>query len=246
MGEMNPIRPYLRQKADAMHFPTLVPATLIERNNRFSAAVRLEEGSVASAYVPTTGRLTGVLQPGCRVWLEPVDDPQRKTNFTLVLSELESGGLCSVHAALANRLFAEALQKGGLSAFPYAEIQREVSQAHSRLDFRLSSPQAVCWVEVKSVTYVEKGLGMFPDAPTPRGQRHLETLAQLAAGGAKACAVFIAQRGDAIRFTPFDAVDPSFGETLRRVHRQGVAVRAYRCDVRLEGIEITGEIPVDI
>ena len=227
-----------------MNFPTLIPAILIKRHNRFSAAVRLEEGLVVSAYVPTTGRLTGVLRPGCRVWLEPVDDPHRKTSFNLVLSELESGGLCSVHAALANQLFAEAVQSGRLPAFPYAEIQREVSQLHSRLDFRLSSPQEVCWVEVKSVTYVESGVGMFPDAPTPRGQRHLVTLAELAAGGDRACAVFIAQRGDAFRFAPFDAVDPAFGEMLRRVHRQGIGVQAYRCDVRLEGIKIAEEIPI--
>ncbi len=232
------------QKAVAMKFPTLIPANLIKRSSRFSAAVRLESGSMAAAHVPTTGRLTGVLRPGCRVWLEPADSPRRKTNFTLVLSELEGGRLCSVNAVLVNRLFAEGVQRGRLAAFPYAEIAHEVPQGHSRLDFRLASPGAVCWVEVKSVTYVDNGLGMFPDAPTPRGRRHLETLAELVAGGEQACAVFIAQRGDAVRFTPFESVDPAFDETLRRVHHQGVGIHAYRCDVRLEGIEIAEEIPV--
>jgi sugar fermentation stimulation protein A len=88
-----------------MQFPTLIPATFIKRDNRFIAGVQLETGYLASAFVPTTGRLTGALRPGCRVWLEPADDPNRKTAYTLMLTELEQGGLCCVNAIMANRCF---------------------------------------------------------------------------------------------------------------------------------------------
>jgi len=229
-----------------LKFPSLIQATFIKRDNRFRATVQLDGGSVAAAYVPTTGRLTGVLRPGCRVWLERVNDPQRKTGFNLVLSELERGGFCCVNASLANQLFAEAVAGGRLPAFSYKKIEREVTLGHSRLDFRLSSAQEVCWVEVKSVTFVEDGLGKFPDAPTARGRRHLETLAELASGGDRASAVFIAQRGDAQRFAPYAAIDLAFAETLSKVNLSGVEVHAYRCDVSLEGIKIAGEIPVDL
>jgi sugar fermentation stimulation protein A len=227
-----------------MKFSVLVPGVLVHRKNRFTADVRLVGGKTTEAYVPTTGRLTGVLRPGCQVWLEKAHDPGRKTAYTLLLSESQQGGLCSVNAALANALFAEAVTRGGLAAYPCEQIEKEITHGHSRLDFRLSSRGAACWVEVKSVTYVEDGVGMFPDAPTARGRRHLEALAGLAEGGDRASVVFIAQRGDAQRFTPYEAVDPAFAETLRRVHQQGVAIHAYRCDVTLEGIEIAEEIPV--
>jgi sugar fermentation stimulation protein A len=229
-----------------LKFPSLIPATFIKRDNRFRADVKLDTGRVTAVYVPTTGRLTGILRPECRVWLERVNDPQRKTGFNLVLSELEQGGFCCVNASLANQLFAEAVAGGRLPAFPYTKIEGEVALGHSRLDFRLSSAQDVCWVEVKSVTFVEDGLGKFPDAPTARGRRHLETLAQLASGDDRASAVFIAQRGDAQRFAPYAAIDPAFAETLCKVNHAGVEVHAYRCAVSLEGIEIVGEIPVDL
>ncbi len=151
-----------------MKFPPLQPGILIERINRFSALVQLDGGKTTTAYVPTTGRLTGALYPGCRVWMEQAHNPGRKTAFTLLLSELPGGGLCSVKATMANTLFAEAVSAGLLAAFPFTSIEKEVTYGHSRLDFRLSSPETVCWVEVKSVTFVENGMGMFPDAPTYR------------------------------------------------------------------------------
>jgi sugar fermentation stimulation protein A len=229
-----------------MQFPQLTPATFIKRDNRFIAGVKLETGRLVSAFVPTTGRLTGALRPGCRVWLEPVEDPKRKTAYTLVLTELDQGGLCCVNAIMANRLFYEAVTKGQLSAFEYEQAEKEVPHGKSRLDFRLTQGDLVCWVEVKSVTYVEDKVGMFPDAPTGRGRRHLDELANLVASDDQASVVFIAQRGDAVRFAPFEAVDPVFAETLRRVYRQGVAIHAYRCDVGVDKIEITDEIPVEL
>ena len=223
-----------------------MPAIFIKRDNRFSAGVQLKGGQVAAAYVPTTGRLTGVLRPGCRVWIERAESSRRRTPYTLILSELEHGGLCCVNAIMANHIFYHALVNGRLAAFPYDQINKEVRFGHSRLDFCLLHGDVTCWVEVKSVTFVQGNLCMFPDAPTTRGQRHLETLAQLAAGGDRASVVFVAQRGDAMRFSPFEAVDPEFSDTLRHVHRAGVAVHAYRCDVSLEKIEIAEEISVEI
>lgn len=156
-----------------MQFPELTPATFVKRGNRFTAGVRLAAGGVSTAYVPTTGRLTGVLTPGCRVWLERTENQARKTPYTLVLSELPGGGSCSVNVYMANWLVKEALEGKGLEAFPYAAVENEVTVGRSRLDFRLSNPGETCWMEVKSVTFVQAGVGMFPDAPTERGRKHL-------------------------------------------------------------------------
>ena len=49
-----------------MKFGELVPATFIKKGNRFTAGVYLENGGATTAYVPTTGRLTGALRSGCR------------------------------------------------------------------------------------------------------------------------------------------------------------------------------------
>jgi sugar fermentation stimulation protein A len=229
-----------------MKFPALVPAVFVKRPNRFTADVRLGEGAVERVYVPTTGRLTGALRPGCRVWLERAADRERKTPYTLVLTELEEGGLCSVNASLANRIFEKSVLSGALDAFCCDRVEREVSWGSSRLDFRLWQGERPCWVEVKSVTYVAEGVGMFPDAPTERGRKHLGELVKLVVEGQSASVVFVAQRPDAECFKPFEAIDPDFANSLRLAQKQGVGVHAYRCEVSPESIEIADEIPVEI
>ena len=227
-----------------MKFPELVPAVFIKRTNRFTAGVRLESGKVSTAFVPTTGRLTGVLKPGCQVWMVPAEPgSERKTPYSLVMVELEQGGLCCVNAINANRLFNGAVRNKALTAFQYQQIQNEVPFGNSRLDFKLTEGNQVCWVEVKSVTYAADGCGMFPDAPTARGSKHLLELAKLAASGCRASVVFIAQREDAQRFMPFEAVDSNFAQTLRQVNAQGVEIHAYNCAVSVESIAIKDEIP---
>ncbi len=227
-----------------MEFSELIPALFVRRGNRFTAGVRLAAGGISTAYIPTTGRLTGVLTPGCKVWLEKAENPDRKTPYTLALSELPGGGLCSTNAYLANVLFAEAVEQGRLGAFPYETVENEVSIGHSRLDFRLSNTEETCWVEVKSVTYVANRVGMFPDAPTSRGRKHLGELEKLAENGDRACAVFIAQREDALAFAPYEAIDPDFAKALRHAVENGVEVHAYRCAVSTERVEIAEELSI--
>lgn len=230
-----------------MKFPELVSASFIKRNNRFTAGIQMESGKVSTAFIPTTGRLTGVLKPGRKVWMTPAAlGSGRKTPYSLVLVELEKGGLCCVNAINANRLFDEAASSGKLTAFQYRHIQNEVSFGNSRLDFKFTDGDQVCWVEVKSVTYVDCGCGMFPDAPTARGAKHLLELAKLADEGYRASVVFIAQREDTLRFKPFVKVDPNFAQTLHQVHTQGVEIHAYNCAVSLESIAIKDEIPFEI
>jgi len=162
----------------------------------------------------------------------------------MALAELENGGLCSTNAYLANQLFSEAVENRSLEAFKYPIIESEVSFGKSRLDFRLSEGNEACWVEVKSVTYVEDGIGRFPDAPTSRGRKHLGELANLAALGDRASVMFIAQREDAQKFSPFKAIDPAFAQVLREVNAKRVEVHAYGCQVSTERIKILKELPV--
>ena len=227
-----------------MNFPELIPAFFVKKGNRFTAGVRLAAGGISTAFIPTTGRLTGVLTPGCKIWLEKADNPDRKTPYSLVLSELPGGGLCSTNAYLANVLFSEAVEKGRLAAFPYGTVENEVSIGHSRLDFRLSNPSETCWVEVKSVTFVEKSVGLFPDAPTSRGRKHLGELEKLVENGDRASAVFVVQREDALTFAPYEAINPDFAEALRHAVENGVEVHAYRCAVSPERIEVAEEIAI--
>ena len=235
-----------------MQFPKLVYGYFIQRDNRFRASVLLE-GHEVKVHVRNSGRLQDLFTLGRRVWLAPATKAGRKTAYDLKLVELESG-LVSVDAHLPNKLFAEAMEKESLPAFRYQEIKGEVRSNDSRLDFRLSGPFAqvpgtsevpgTCWVETKSVTLVEEGVALFPDAPTKRGSRHLRELMALRQEGERTTVVFVVQRADAHALAPHRGADPIFAQTLRKAVAAGVEAWAYTCHVTLDSIYITGNIPV--
>ncbi len=232
-----------------MHWPTpLLPARFVRRDNRFRAQVE-RDGRLMATHVANSGRLGELLTPGAAVWVAPFQDQAaRKTACHLALVEY-AGVLVSVDARLPNRLVAEALAAQRLPALAgYASMRPEVTVGASRLDFLLDGgrdpARPRCWLEVKSVTLVEDGAALFPDAPTVRGVKHLEELAALRQSGERVAVGFVIQRSDAARFSPHPTADPAFAAALRRVQSQGVEVYAWRCAVDHNAIELTDPVPV--
>lgn len=245
-----------------MHWPhPLQPGRFIRRENRFRARIWLG-GEQVPVHVPNSGRLSELFEDGKPVWVALKEEGKRKTVGDLLLVE-HAGTLVSIDAHLPNRLVAEALAAGALAPFSgWPGIWPEVRVGHSRLDFLLTStseeeatPEIAesrptagaarrCWLETKSVTLVEQGVALFPDAPTARGVRHLEELARLRQQGDRAAVLFVVQRVDARAFAPHPAAHPAFLATLHRVHQQGVEIYAWRCQVDLEEITLGGSLPV--
>jgi sugar fermentation stimulation protein A len=221
----------------------LVQASFLRRENRFSCLVMIA-GSNEVVYLANSGRLETVLEPGRKVFLAERSSPTRTTRYDLVLAAV--GGLyVSVDDRVPSDLVNDALLKGDLPGFQnYSSIRREVARGRSRLDFLLSNSTSQCFLEVKSVTLVKRGLALFPDAPTLRGRRHIESLVWAKREGYDAAIVFVVQREDASRFSPNDEVDKGFGRALRLARLSGVGVHAYKCNVTTKAISLAEEIPV--
>lgn len=223
----------------------LIPATFIKRDNRFRATIQVE-GHPVRAHLPNSGRLRELLVPGRRVLLAAAQTPGRLTSYDLLMVDLD-GTLVSVDARMPGHLLYEALQSGRFGEFAgYAEAQREVTYGQSRLDLALEGGPdgGRCFIEAKSVTLVEDGVALFPDAPTQRGRRHLGELARARAEGHRAAVVFVVQRDDATSFSPHDEADPAFGQALREAAQAGVEVYAYKC--RVSEREVTLNVPLPV
>ncbi len=116
----------------------------------------------------------------------------------------------------------------------------------SRIDFLLRGeglPPAL--VEVKSVNLCVDGRGLFPDAPTSRGARHLRELMRAVKEGYLAYAVFVAQREDIRSISPNRDTDPVFADTLKEAQEAGVRLLGFRCLVTPAEIRLDpGPLPV--
>lgn len=156
--------------------------------------------------------------------------------------------LVSMDTTLPNRLVERALRSGALREFRGWTMERtEVRIGRSRFDFMLSRAGGRrLALEVKSVTLVQERVGLFPDAITARGTRHVRELAALVAGGAwEAAVLFVVQRRDVQRVTAAREIDPTFADALSSAKHAGVRVLGRRCRVELERVTLGGAVGVD-
>lgn len=215
-------------------WPDMVRGRLIKRYKRFLADVELDNGTVVTAHVPNSGRMTSCCEPHRPVYLSCHDNPRRKLKYTWELIEMPTS-LVGVNTLVPNRLVAWSARHNPPEALAgYTDVQSEVRVGEgTRLDLKLSaSKRRDCYVEIKNCTLVENGVAMFPDAPTTRGQKHLRTLVDLKNQGHRAIIFYLVQRTDATVFGPADAIDEAYGQLLRWSAAKGVEIVV--CDVVMD------------
>ena len=211
------------------------------RPNRFIAEVEVN-GNLEIAHVPNTGRCKELLIENATVWLKPSDNPNRKTKFSLHFVE-NKGVLVSLYSQQANSIVYDAVVTGKIKELSgYDYHQREKTVDNSRIDIYLENSNGdSCFVEVKGVTLIIDGEARFPDAPTERGAKHLKELIKLKKEGNRCCVFFLIQHPAGEFFRPNWENDPIFSQTLNEAYAEGVEILVYRCDNRLDGIELIPE-----
>ncbi|GGD59290.1 DNA/RNA nuclease SfsA [Lacimicrobium alkaliphilum] len=222
--------------------PPLTSGTLIKRYKRFLADVQLDDGEVVTAHCANTGAMTGCAQPGCRVWLSYHEDPKRKLAYSWQLAEDPYGNWIGINTHNANRLVAEAWQSGRIPELAgYHKIRQEVryGKEKSRIDLLLSDDQKPdCYVEVKSVTLLDKGMGYFPDTVTERGRKHLRELMKLPELGHRAVLLFCVQHSGITQVKAAGHIDKEYARLLDEAIACGVEVICYGCQFSAEKVEL--------
>jgi len=217
----------------------LIPGILIRRYKRFLADIQLSDGRFITAHCPNTGSMLSCNIPGSEVLLSYHQNPKRKYAYTWEMITVNSIWV-DINTNVPNKLVYEAIVENKIPELTgYQEILREQKVGeNSRLDLMLRDNKKVCYIEVKNVTLVEKGMALFPDAVTVRGTKHLQELTGLRENGHRAVIFFVIQREDCEYFTPADHIDPVYGRKLREAHSRGVEILPYRAIVTPEEIKL--------
>lgn len=231
---------------------------LVRRYKRFLADVRLSTGEVVTIHCPNTGSMTHCAESGWKVWYSLSDNPKRKYPGTWELVQNDSEDFIGVNTVRANHLVKEALDLGRIKELRgYKTIKAEVGygKQNSRVDFLLSSHSSRtndCYVEVKSVTLLsspsdgqsDKGIGLFPDAVSQRGLKHLQELVEVARLGGRAVLLYCVQHRGIREVRPAFKIDPDYCRNLVTLRKQGVEILAYKAQISTREISLTERIPV--
>ncbi|MBR3099796.1 MAG: DNA/RNA nuclease SfsA [Clostridia bacterium] len=214
-------------------YPDTAPGVFVRRNNRFTAEV-LVGGRQETVHVKNTGRLAELLLPGAAVTLQRSDRPERKTAFDLISVYKPPLEWVNVDSAVPNALMRRYFEEQGCFVRP------EYTYGSSRLDLYMEKAGRKYLAEIKGCTLAgENGTGLFPDAPTQRGVRHLAELTSAVRDGYMCSIVFVIQMNGIHRVLPNTATHPEFGAALASAAEAGVRVLCASCAVDASAIRVT-------
>lgn len=206
----------------------IVKAIFLERLNRFTALVRLH-GENVNANLRDSGRLSELLIPEREMLLiDRGKSPKRKTRYE-VLAIKHFGEWVLINTRLHSEIASNLIKIGLIPLLSGCEIaEKEVKINHSRIDFMLRCNGNNVLLEVKGCTLARGNIGLFPDAPTERGRRHVETLIKLMNKGVFAAILFIVpiQRVEIVAINY--ETDSLLYESMRKAWLKGVYVTAYK------------------
>lgn len=245
-----------------MKYNHVVSATFLSRPNRFIARVCLFDGREETVHVKNTGRCKELLIPGCKVYLEKSENPNRKTLYDLIAVEKrydeifdwgifplafrnrmndgkEKTLLFNIDSQAPNKVVLEWLKKQD-----YSVIKPEFTFGKSRFDFYLEKIDSVTGktekilMEVKGCTLEIEGVGYFPDAPTERGVKHLNELSDAIGEGYKSVLAFVIQMEGVTEVFPNVKTHSEFADALEKAQKAGVEVWFLPCGVTEDTLEI--------
>lgn len=230
-----------------MTYENTVPGRFIERPNRFIAKVEID-GKTETVHVKNTGRCRELLTPGARVIMQHFPRSEnRKTAYDLI-AVYKGDLLINMDSQSPNKAVGEFIPK----LFPGVNLVRpERTFGSSRFDFYIEANSRPgekvsrkIFMEVKGCTLENEGVCLFPDAPTERGRKHLEELAECVRQGYEGYIFFLIQMNRAKYFTPNSSTDPDFAEALRKALRTGVRPLAYSCHVAEDSIAVDKPVKI--
>lgn len=222
-----------------IQYEDTVPATFVRRINRFVAEV-LIDSKPEQVHVKNTGRLQELLLPNAKVTLQRADNPKRSTAYDLISVYKPRLKWVNIDSLAPNELMKQQLMGLG-----YDVIKPEYTFSDSRFDFYMERDGEKYLTEVKGCTLaadLKRGIGLFPDAPTERGVKHLDELAAAASEGYHCQIAFVIQMNGIHMVFPNDDTQPEFGQALVRAAKAGVQVAYYGCHVEADSIKITGVV----
>jgi sugar fermentation stimulation protein A len=230
-----------------MKYEKVIEGRFVRRVNRFIAEVLMDE-VLTTVHVKNTGRCKELFIEGVKVYLEPANNPNRKTKFSLVALYKEDM-LINIDSQIPNKAAKEGLENNPYLREVFGElslVKTEVNYGSSRFDlyYENHSLHTKGFIEVKGVTLEDKGVAMFPDAPTKRGTKHVRELIASQEEGYQNYILFVIQLKPVTYFTPNKIRDPEFSQALIKANEEGVGILCF--DSIIEPDSITLDRPIDI
>ncbi|MGM0378475.1 MAG: DNA/RNA nuclease SfsA [Bacillota bacterium] len=228
-----------------MKYNNIYEGKFLNRENRFIANIKIND-KVHKVHVKNTGRCNELLVKNSKVYVQFVDKKSRKTKYSLI-SVYKNNRLFNIDSQVPNKVILKALNNNKISSLTNLDyLKPEKKVGNSRLDFYYEKNDKKGYIEVKGVTLEKNNIGIFPDAPTKRGTKHINELITLGKEGYENYIIFLLQFKGAKKFKPNWITDKIFSETLKKAYDNGVNILAYDSLVNKNKIILNNKIDINL
>ncbi|MDK6028822.1 DNA/RNA nuclease SfsA [Ignisphaera sp. 4213-co] len=235
---------------DLITLSNIVECTIVYRESLFTVVVSIGN-EVKKAHLINTGRLKDYLASGKKGFCIPIARTRSGLEYRLVGVE-DNGYAAIVDTKLHEKSFEVLLSK---NIVPWLEncvlTRRNVFVYNSRIDYEARCKDKKVLIEIKSaVMRFQNGFAGYPDAPTQRGKKHLDSLAKYVSNNmGLAYIVFVAAIPHAKGFSLYCDADKSICKHVLNALRSGVQFKSINIylDVEKKGI-VYGDLdlPIDL
>ncbi len=201
----------------------------IKRLNRFVGVCKVNN-KLKTMHIADTGRLTEIFIPNREVLLIK-NRAELKTDYKLIGVWSDLNYWILVNTSLHSKIVKKAIEYGLLGFIP-EKIKPEIKiNNHSRLDFLVNNN---IYVEVKGCNLLvfkdNLKIGLFPDAPTVRGKKHIEELIILSKENNKSI-ILILGLHDFNCFSPNFKMDNNFSLEFINALKNGVEYIGFKIKI---------------
>ncbi|MEF2175324.1 MAG: DNA/RNA nuclease SfsA [Candidatus Absconditabacteria bacterium] len=193
----------------------LLYGKFVIRHNRF-VGEGMFEGKTIQFHIADSGRLTELLREGNEVCIYKKQFPG-KYEYALLLVKNTVGIRALINSFFHPGLIKNYLKENNIS------FKSEVVYGDSRLDFLIENS---IYVETKGCSLVVEEVGMFPDAPTIRGAKHLMELIHIMETGGNSQLWFVLT-SKIKAFVPNQGTDKNFSRLFYEYVNMGGKVRFF-------------------
>jgi sugar fermentation stimulation protein A len=231
-----------------MKLPTpLLTGTLIKCYRRSLVDVRLSDGTIVTAHRPNSGKMHGCSEPGRPVVLSDSGNPGRRHRLTWELIDMNETWI-GVNPSIPGKVIYDAIKRKLIPPLAlYDEVDLNATYGVNRkIDLLLQGRDQNCFINVFNVTWVEKGVALYPEATSTRSTTAVRELIDIAHQGHRAVAFFFVQRGDCSTLRPAEHVDREFLKALLAANSANVEIMVYRAVVTPTEIALGTPIPFSL
>uniref|UniRef100_A0A7C5TJ97 DNA/RNA nuclease SfsA n=1 Tax=Ignisphaera aggregans TaxID=334771 RepID=A0A7C5TJ97_9CREN len=223
----------------------IILCSIIKRINRFVVRVNINNVEIL-AYLANTGRLSDYLVNGKIGFCIPIK--ASKLRYRIIAIE-DQGYAALIDTKLHETAFIESVKRNFIpwlsNCFIYG---RNINVNDSIIDFSLLCNDSKVFIELKSaVLRIQNTYASYPDCPSKRGRKQLESLSKIARY-VKSYVVFVAALPNIKGFKPSCDIDPYLCSAMKTACRNNVIFKSINIffDPKSNNIVLAdSDLPID-